>query len=214
MLFLQTTLFAMAILLCRHGQTALNASLVVQPADTPLDDTGMRQAERLAARLSTLPVGRMVSSDLARARMTAAPIERATQVRAEISELLRERDFGDIRGTPYSELGEDIYGPNYVPPNGESWEVFHARIASAWSLITDLATGLDGDLVVVSHGLFLRVLVARHLPLAPELGAPQRWDNAGVTVVDATPPYTVRLLACTAHLGAAFDGDASRAARV
>lgn len=204
----------MAIILCRHGQTALNATLVVQPADTPLDEVGMQQAERLAARLATHRVGRMVSSDLSRARMTAAPIERTLRVRAELCDLLRERDFGDVRGTPYSKLTEDIYGPDYVPPNGESWDVFHERIARAWSLITDLATGLDGDLVVVSHGLFLRVLVARQLPLTPELGAPQRWDNTGVTIVDASPPYTVRLLACIAHLDPAFQAGAARDARV
>ena len=204
----------MAIVLCRHGQTALNASMVVQPADTPLDATGMQQAERLAARLATRHVGRLVSSDLARARMTAAPIERALRRRAETSDLLRERDFGDVRGTPYAELTVDIYGPDYVPPNGESWDVFHARVARAWSLLTDLATGLDGDLVVVSHGLFLRVLVARHLPLTPEMPAPQRWDNTGVSIVDATPPYTVRLLACTEHLDPAFDAGAARGAQV
>jgi probable phosphoglycerate mutase len=202
----------MAIVLCRHGQTAFNATMVVQPADTPLDEVGLRQAERLAARLTAHRVTRLVSSDLSRARMTAAAIERALGVKAETTELLRERDFGDVRGTAYADLKEDIYGPDYVPPNGESWDVFHDRVARAWRLVADLACGLDGDLVVVSHGLLCRVLVARHLPLAPGLGPPERWDNTGVTLVDAAPPHTVRLLACTAHLDAAAADTPARGA--
>lgn len=204
----------MAILLCRHGQTALNASLVVQPSDTPLDETGIAQADRLAARLAVRPVARILSSDLERARMTAVPIERATGVRAEMSELLHERNFGDVRGMPYAELKEDIYGPDYVPPNGESWDAFHARVARAWTLVAQAARRLEGDLVVVSHGLTCWALASRHCALPPEIPPLRRWENTGVTIADAIEPHTVRLLACTAHLGPDFDAGTARASRV
>ena len=48
--------------------------------------------------------------------------------------LLHERNFGDIRGTPYASLGFDMFAPDYAPPNGETWEVFHTRVDRAWAL--------------------------------------------------------------------------------
>ena len=49
--------------------------------------------------------------------------------------LLRERNFGDIRGTSYADLGFDMFAPDYAPPNGETWEVFHARVDRAWEVV-------------------------------------------------------------------------------
>lgn len=201
----------MAIVICRHGQTALNATLVVQPADTLLDARGIDQAERLSTRLAKRRVARILSSDLRRARMTAEPLERATALRAELSDLLQERNFGDLRGTPYAQLDADIYAPGYVPPNGESWEAFHDRVARAWTHCLAAARGIDGDLVVITHGLFCRVLVARHLELPAGVAVPGRWENTAVTVVAEEPPHRVMLLACTEHLEPALASD--RAAR-
>ena len=42
----------MTILLIRHGETALNAARIVQPADTPLSERGIAQARALARRLA------------------------------------------------------------------------------------------------------------------------------------------------------------------
>ena len=41
----------MAVLLLRHGETALNAARVMQPADTPLSERGQAQARAVAQRL-------------------------------------------------------------------------------------------------------------------------------------------------------------------
>ena len=46
----------MTILLIRHGETALNVSRVLQPADTPLGTRGIAQAEALGARLVSMNV--------------------------------------------------------------------------------------------------------------------------------------------------------------
>ena len=42
----------MTILLVRHGETDGNAARILQRADVPLDQRGMRQADQLATRLS------------------------------------------------------------------------------------------------------------------------------------------------------------------
>jgi probable phosphoglycerate mutase len=189
----------MAILLIRHGETAWNAARILQRPETPLSDRGRAQAERLAGRLAGAGVTRILASDLARAAMTAEPIGRATGAPIERDPVLRERDFGDLRGTPYAELSTDIFAPDYVPPGGESWPRFHARVARAWQRIVEAAAAGDGSLAVVTHGLVCRALVDRHLR-APAHAAPERWANASLTVIEPTPPWTVRLLNCTAHL--------------
>ena len=62
----------MAVVLVRHGETALNAARVLQPADTPLSARGVVQAQALARRLAaTGRVAAIVSSDLPRAWRTA-----------------------------------------------------------------------------------------------------------------------------------------------
>jgi hypothetical protein len=49
-------------------------------------------------------------------------------------------------------------------------------------------------------------LARNHFALPPGETAPLRFGNTAITVVDATPPWIVRRLNCTAHLEG---GDAS-----
>ena len=72
----------MAILLIRHGETALNAARIVQHPDTPLSERGVGQAQRLAQRLADFPISNIVSSDYRRAYMTAEAIAAASKVQA------------------------------------------------------------------------------------------------------------------------------------
>src|SRR3954447_18409021 len=92
----------MTIVLVRHGETDGNATRVLQLPDTPLNERGMRQAERLADRLQSLGITQIVCSDLLRARMTAAPIAARLGLHVEITPLLQERNFGDLRGKSYA----------------------------------------------------------------------------------------------------------------
>jgi 2,3-bisphosphoglycerate-dependent phosphoglycerate mutase len=196
------------IYLIRHGETELNATRVVQPADTPLNARGLRQAERLALRLASAGIERVLCSDLPRAMMTAEPLARAASARIEHSALLQERNFGDLRGRPYAEIGADIFAQDFAPPNGEGWPEFHARVARAWALAAELAAGCRGHLAVVTHGLVCGSVAGRFLQLAPGMPVPARWGNTSVTSCDAAPPHAVQLLNCVAHLGDDQDGSA------
>lgn len=191
----------MAIFVIRHGETDLNAARIIQRPDTPLSARGHRQAAQLATRLAPRGIARIVTSDLARARETAEALVALTAAPLVVDPLLRERDFGDIRGTPYADLGGiDPFARDYHPPNGESWDEFHTRVADAWRLVGRLAAETTGNLAVVTHGLVCRALVDRHLVLPTGESAPDIWNNTALTEVDPAPPWTVRLLACTAHL--------------
>jgi len=199
----------MTILLVRHGETDGNATRVLQRPDVPLNERGMRQAEQLAGRLCARGFVRIVCSDLLRARMTAAPLAAGSGIAVEESPLLQERNFGDLRGMPYAELTEDPFGPDSRPPNGEDWPTFHARVADAFAFIVSRRRGANGPLVVVTHGLVCRALVARHARLPAGAVAPERFDNTSITVLHEDAPHAVGLLNCTRHLVASTAADRS-----
>jgi len=198
----------MSIILVRHGETALNVSRVLQPPDTPLSRRGQAQARAVAERLSNEHVAALVSSDLLRARQTADAIAlRGRSLTVEAWTGLRERDFGDWRGQSYDDLPVDPLRMAQAPPGGESQAAFAERCRIAWTDLVQQRSRLDGVLVVVSHGLTLRQLMA-DLPAAAGAGAlAGRLGNTAVTVLDAFYPHAVRLFNCTRHLGSGLKED-------
>ena len=201
----------MAILLIRHGETRGNRDRILQVPETPLNEQGLEQASKLARRLSSHPVARILASDLARAHMTAQAISGETGLPVESEALLQERNFGDLRGRHYADLEEDPFGPDYSPPGGESWSDFHARVDLAWDRVRREAESMEPtqDLAVVTHGLVLHSLASRclewsHLASQAEgSDGPLQFRNTAVTVVEPQAPWKVSLLGCAAHL----DGD-------
>jgi len=197
----------MTILVVRHGETDGNAARILQRPDVPLNERGVRQAEQLARRLFAHGFAHIVCSDLLRARMTAAPIAACSGITIEENPLLQERNFGDLRGMPYAELPEDPFGPDFAPPNGEDWPTFHARVADAFAFISSRRRNVDGALVVVTHGLVCRALVERHALLPAGVVAPERYDNASVTVLHEDAPHRASLVNCTQHLTTSLEMD-------
>jgi probable phosphoglycerate mutase len=190
----------MSILVVRHGETVGNAARVIQRPDVPLNERGMRQAEALARRLMTSGFVHVLCSDLLRAQMTASALRRAG-FEGEIEEtpLLQERNFGDLRGTPYAELSADPFAPDFAPPNGETWPEFHARVAQAFALIVARRSELRGHLVVVTHGLVCGAIIERHAGVEPRAEL-ERYHNTAVTVLEPNAPFAPSSVNCTEHL--------------
>jgi broad specificity phosphatase PhoE len=201
----------MAIYLIRHGETALNRERVVQMPETPLSERGHAQARQLGGRLEGAGLTRILASDYARAAATAERVAEATGLPVEAEPLLRERHFGDIRGTAYSALEQNPFGPGYAPPGGESWSDFHRRVDRAWARVLEAAVVAEGHLAVVTHGLVLHSIAARILELPadtgpiPHDGPPQRFGNTALSIVTIERPHRTELFGCTAHL----EGDAA-----
>jgi len=196
----------MSIYLIRHGETAANHARVVQLPETPLSQRGLAQARRLAERLRGNPIGGVLASDLPRASQTASCVAEAVGSPLELEPLLRERDFGRIRGTAYADLDCDPFGPGYTPPGGESWAAFHARVQRACERIETAAAQTEGDLAVVTHGLVCHSIFAHHVqPEAgrtrpPSDGPPLRFGNTALSILLGARPWRVEVVACTAHL--------------
>jgi probable phosphoglycerate mutase len=202
----------MSIVLIRHGETALNTARVIQPADTPLSERGLAQARAVASRVAGLGLAGIVSSDLPRARMTADAIAAATGLAIAEDELLRERNFGALRGRPYEALGFDLTRLDDAPEGGESTAEFRARVARAFAAVVARRAALNGPLAVVCHGLVVREIVERLVPTAAGAAIPAHLPNTGVSVLDAVAPHAASVIYCDAHLqGAARDDRGARA---
>ncbi|MDQ5898826.1 MAG: 2,3-bisphosphoglycerate-dependent phosphoglycerate mutase [Pseudomonadota bacterium] len=155
--------------LVRHGETDSNRSHRFQgQLDVPLNDTGLRQAERVAERLAAERFDAIVTSDLARVRQTAAPLLARLGARPEVDPVWREQGFGLFEGLTAEEviarhpalwqqwLRQDA---DFALPGGESVRAFSARINGA---LDALAARHPGQRVlVVTHGGVLDMLWRR-----------------------------------------------------
>lgn len=190
----------MSIVLIRHAETDLNATRVLQWPDTPLGARGRAQAAALGARFATTGPAAILSSDMARARQTADAIAAATGLPVLESSLLGERDFGELRGRRYDDLGFDPVGDERAPPGGESMAVFRDRVARAFDWVRARRREVGGDVLVVTHGLVIRVLLAEHVHWPDGERAPHALANTSVSIVGAAPPHAVVLANCARHL--------------
>jgi probable phosphoglycerate mutase len=197
----------MSIVLVRHGETKLNASRTLQPADTPLSETGLQQAQAVARRLAGMKIAAILSSDLPRAMQTAQAIAAATGATITPTPLLHERNFGELRGQPYDSLPANPLTMANAPPGGESMATFEQRVARAFMEMVEMRRRLAGHLAVVTHGLVIRRLLTHHLAWGAD--ATLHVGNTSVTICSATPPHALELVDCTRHLDGGIVHDAN-----
>jgi 2,3-bisphosphoglycerate-dependent phosphoglycerate mutase len=148
------------ILALRHGQTAFNATQRTQGhLDIGLDDTGRWQACRLGAALADAGVAAVHSSDLARARDTAAEVAAACALPLLTHADLRERHFGQLEGLSHAEVEERFPEDarrwrqrdlDFQPGGGESLRVFSARCIAAFERLARAHPGQT--IAIVAHG--------------------------------------------------------------
>ncbi|GAA3693893.1 histidine phosphatase family protein [Microlunatus aurantiacus] len=169
---------AAQLIVLRHGRTAWNASGRFQgQADIELDERGLAQADRAAAVLAELAPTAIFSSDLSRARQTAAPLASRCGLEVQTDRRLREIHVGSWEGLTYDQVlgeldddlrraylaGEDVRRS----PTGETVAEVADRAAAALDEI-----GLDADdgstVVVVMHGTAARVALCRLLGFPTE----------------------------------------------
>ena len=166
------------LVLVRHGRTAWNLEGRAQGhTDVGLDATGRREAEKMADRVASIAPALLVSSDLARARETAAFVEKATGLTAREDARLREFDLGERTGLTAAEyLARRGAGPadtadveGWVDPGSrqqvagaETPQQVAARVVPAFR---DALSHLEAEesAVLVGHGAALRVGVVAFL---------------------------------------------------
>lgn len=146
---------SVTIVLVRHGQTMENTQNILQ-GQMPghLTPWGKEQAKQLGKTLEGNRFDLLLTSDLKRAVDTSRLINNSLHLEMITDAMLRERDFGIYTGKPY---GTHIDNDE---PTLESVEQMFDR-ASLWlkKIRTDYR---EKRILVVSHGLFLRVIQAVH----------------------------------------------------
>jgi broad specificity phosphatase PhoE len=145
------------VYLARHGQTAWNAEKRLQGAkDIPLNETGRRQAQELAARLEGIPLDRIYTSALSRSRQTAEPLEGRAPVEALAG--LNEQSIGAFEGVRYDGQEADRYAEfqrrsrdsDDALDGGESRNQHFARVRDALDGLRRRHPA--GQVLVVGHG--------------------------------------------------------------
>lgn len=147
------------LVLVRHGQTEYNREGRLQgQVDIPLNETGIRQAESLAAAVTADPPDVIVASPLGRALETARIISRGTGLEITTDEAFLERGFGRWEGL----RGEEIH--RRWPAEHADWRahrpvlglgvedrpVVGERVAAACRELVAAHEG--GTVMVVAHG--------------------------------------------------------------
>jgi glucosyl-3-phosphoglycerate phosphatase len=175
------------LLLVRHGQSTYNAQARLQgQADPPLSEAGRREAELLAPALARFPQDRVVTSDLVRARETAALLGYPD---ARPDARWREIDVGEWSGRTLSDFpagSEPAWrGGPLRAPDGESWAELQARVGGA----VDELLAAGGSWLAVCHGGVVRAALSHVTGADPQrvAGPP----NTSVTVILAGSPPRV-----------------------
>jgi probable phosphoglycerate mutase len=171
----------------RHGETRWS----VTGQHTGRTDVALTVEGEQQARRAGLVLSRLRGTDVPPALVLASPRERAQHTAElaglavdEVTEELAEWDYGDYEGLTTAQIREKV--PNWTVwshpiPNGEAAEAVGKRAAALLDRVTGaLATG---DVILVGHGHFSRVLIAAWLGLPAAEGVRFAIDPAGMTVL-------------------------------
>ncbi len=192
------------LLLARHGVTDWNARRVWQGhRDVPLNERGRAQAAALAERVAAERIDAIWTSDLARARETAAIVGVRIGLTPRTTPLLREIDVGAWEGLGPAAIaarepevvaalarGEDLPRGG----SGETVAAFAARVVRG--LDEACASAAGATLLLVTHGGVIKTILAHLLgmPLT-HVGRLTSGANASLSevVFGAHGPQIVRI---------------------
>ena len=176
------------LIFVRHGESEANRKRVFAgQSDSPLTAAGRQQAAALAEALAAEPIARVISSDLSRARDTAAAVAMRHGVGVETTAALREWDVGELVGLDRAAT-ERRYGdvrryfePGSRVPGGESFEEVVARVVGFVDALVPASLGRT--VCLVAHGMTNRIIAAHFMGTLPHV-AGHNSANTNITVVE------------------------------
>lgn len=162
----------MELLLIRHGLPERVVNEDGRPADPPLSAKGRDQADRVARWLEGVPLERLYSSPLLRARETAEPLAMRRELAVEIEPGVREYDAESALYIPMEELKQHDY-PRWkeLVSGGYAPEVdfvaFRNEVVTALEQI--IADNPGRRVGVFCHGGVINAWAAHVLGMPPRL---------------------------------------------
>ena len=197
-------------ILIRHGQTEWNrgAERFRGHADLPLNETGLAQAQRVAARLASEKIAALYASPLQRALQTAQPLADAQHLEIQKHAGLLDIDFGALEGMTvedarqaFPEVIEKWIGaPGHVKfPKGDSFKSVRMRIET---MLDELAGKHAGETIaLVSHKVVCGAMMCVVLGLPADALWRIQQDNACIDVFEKRDAgWVVTLMNDTTHL--------------
>ncbi len=179
------------IIFVRHGQTEWNLTGRYQGhTDIALTELGRRQAQCVASRLASERFAAIYSSDLTRAKDTAATIAAHHKLPVLTKPGLREINFGEWEGLTYggihsawpAEMDSFFRAPGDVDiPGGENFNALQLRIGAALDEI--IAAHRGETIAVVSHGGAIRAALCAALCMPLNAFWHIRQDNTAVNQI-------------------------------
>lgn len=187
------------IYLARHGETEWSRSgQHTGLSDIPLTAHGVETARALGERLVKITFTQVFSSPLQRAAHTCELAGYAD--RAKTDPELVEWDYGDYEGITTREIHRerpawDIFADG--APGGESV----SDVSDRADRVIDRLVGLQGNILLFSHGHFLRLLAARWVELPATAGRRLLLQTPAVSVLGFDPDHDTRVIRLWNDLG-------------
>lgn len=141
----------MRILLIRHGQTKENElGIIIGQRNGTLTRKGIEDTRKLKRTIDNYLIQNVYTSDLGRCIKTASILSDGLGLKVNLDARLREINFGDYQGKPYSVVkGDYLTNLNKNFPNGESnFQMIHRVIDAINDIFTNNS---DKTVLIVTH---------------------------------------------------------------
>lgn len=209
------------VYLVRHGESEINVSdTYVDTITSPLTELGREQARLLAERTKRIEFDALLSSPIERAKETAHTIAKVTGHSVQYCEVFKERALpasitGTLKSDPHAKAIADaaVHSSEHGTAKVEEAETFYELKERAGRAIQLLEEKEEKNILVVGHGFFTRMLIARMLfgeSLTVQEFGPFIWGlrtkNTGISVLRYDPsdkhrPWWMLVWNDHAHLG-------------
>jgi broad specificity phosphatase PhoE len=184
----------LSLVFIRHGTSTWNDERRIQgQLDPPLSEKGRDQARKLGARFRDTQVDGFYSSDLARARETAAAIAEVIGQSPEFRPELREVALGEWEGLQRADIMArypeqwELWSehPSWdIVPGGEGTDAFESRVGAAIEGLIERHR--SGRVLVVTHGGVIQVALLRVVGRSSNGLFPFTINNTSLTVLQGT----------------------------
>jgi len=155
------------VFFARHGESQANVERIFAgQLDSPLTEKGRSQALETANELRSKKIVKIIASPLSRSLETAQIIAKVLNIKEiETWNELKEMDLGNIAGTPWpskdltsESAKKTMLDVGLESKQGESLEDLENRSNAVIKKLQ--AQQEDGDILVVGHGQFTRILLS------------------------------------------------------
>ena len=177
----------------RHGQSTWNAEIRIQGSSDPdLSELGISQAKAIADSLPAYD--KVYSSDLIRTRQTTQHLLKGNTDHVDFRPTLREIHLGPWEGVLLADATEQYpqevdhfrnTPSKFALDGAETFPALQTRAHKAINEILDECDGADLQVLIVSHGAFLKSLLIDYEGKSiDDIWGHPHIDNCGHSIVE------------------------------